>query len=148
MTVRQAIRDQVITDLNATNPTGVPEATKRRYIPGAKIVEPRIAVFLVDEATERINGRGGNLTRRNLTLAVQCVIVVEDPADADDTIEPLLEHVVDVLGNTNLAGAATDVAEVGTQWGGDSSSGLYILMAITRWRIEYQTVRDDLTRKQ
>lgn len=148
MTVRQTIRDQVITELNAASPTGVPAATKRRYIPGAKITQPLIAVFFADEVTERINGRSGNLTRRTLTLAVQCVVVVEDPGDADDTMEPLLEHVVSVLGDTNLAGATTDVAEVGTQWGGDSSSGLYILMAITRWRVEYQTVRDDLTRKQ
>ena len=148
MSVRDQIRDRVITELNAANPTGVPDATKRRYIPGSKIVEPRIAVFFAEEQTSRVNGRGGNLTRRNLTIAVQAVIVVEDPADADDTMEPLLEHVVDVLGDTTLAGLATDVEEVGTQWGGDSSSGLYILMAIMRWRVEFQTVRNDLTRKQ
>lgn len=148
MSVRDQIRDRMITELNASNPTGVPDATKRRYIPGQKITGPRIAVFFAEELTERVGGRGSSLTRRNFTIAVQCVILVEDPADADDTMEPLLEHVVGVLGDTNLAGLATDVAEVGTQWGGDSSSGLYILMAIMRWRVEFQTVRNDLTRKQ
>lgn len=148
MTVRQQIRDRFIAELNADPPTGVPEATKRRYIPGSKINAPRIAVFFVDEPTERVGGAGGALTRRTLTIAVQCVIVCEDPEDADDTVEPLLEHVVAVLGDTNLAGLATDLVEVGTQWGSDTSTGLVVHMALTRWRVQYQTVKDDLTKKQ
>lgn len=148
MTVRQDIRDRVIADLNAAPPTGVPMTTKRRYMPGEKINTARMAAFFAEEEASRPGGAAGPITRRVLTLALQAVVCVEDPAQADDAIEPLLAHIVDMMGDTNLGGLATNVAEVSTLWASDNQSGVFILMALTRWRIEYQTKRDDLTRKQ
>lgn len=148
MTVRSDIRDQVIAELNADLPTGVPEASRRRYVPGTKLDAARIAVFFVEEPVSRPGSRAMPIVQRKLTVAVQCVLPVEDPEDADDAMESLLEHVVARLGDTYLGGLATDMRELGTQWAGDSSTGLYVFMALTRWEVEYQTQRADLTKKQ
>ncbi len=75
------------------------------------------------------------------------MISVETPEEADDTIEPMLAHVVEVMGNTNLGGLALDVSEVSTLWA-SGEAGRFYLVALTRWKIEYQTKRDDLAAKQ
>lgn len=148
MSVRQSIRDRAILELNAAPPTGVPQTTKRRYVPGTKLTEPRIAAFFAEEETQRIGGPGSALTSRSFILALQAIVIVEDPADADDACEPLLEHIVAVMGDTNLAGLATGVSELSTLWASANDSAGFILAAMTRWRITFQTVKNDLSRKQ
>lgn len=148
MSVRQQIRDRAILELNAAPATGVPTTTKRRFIPGEKLTEPRIAAFFAEEEASRVGGPGSALTKRDFILALQAIVVVENPADADDTIEPLLEHIVAVMGDTNLAGLALEVSEIGTLWASANDAGAFILVAMTRWRIKFQTVRNDLARKQ
>lgn len=148
MSVRQDIRDRAITELNAAPPTGVPNTTKRRYVPGEKITEPRIAAFFAEEEVSRVGGPASALTKRSFIIALQAIVIVEDPEDADDACEPLLEHVVNVMGDTNLAGLALSVTELSTLWASANSSAGFILAAMTRWRIDYQTVKNDLARKQ
>lgn len=148
MSVRQDIRDAVIALLNAAPPTGVPVTTKRRYVPGEKLVESRIAAFFAEEAANRIGGAAGPLTKRSLTIALQAMVGVENPEDADDAIEPLLTHIVDRMGDTNLGGLALNVSEVSTLWGSANDAGRFYLVGLTRWQVDYQTRRDDLTRKQ
>jgi hypothetical protein len=149
--IRTQIRDAVITLLNTDRPDGIPEATRRRYIPGRYDDDMRIAVFFHREVPERIGGRGGPLTKRTLHLAVVPIVAVEDPAEADDAAEPALEWIVSRLGNTNLGGLAHDIEEgaggEGTSWTALQSNLLWLAVP-TLWRIEYQTLRDDLTRKQ
>jgi hypothetical protein len=144
VSVRQQLRDTAIAELNAAPPTGVPECGKRRYIPGENTSEARLAAFFGEEDASRPQGAGGALTKRTLTLVIQGIVVVERPEQADDAMEPLLEHVVAIMGNTNLGGLATDVAEVSTLWA-SAESGRFILVALTRWKIQYQTKRNDLT---
>lgn len=148
LTIRQRCRDEAIAELNAAPPTGIPQATMRRYIPGQKITEPRIACFFGNEDPSRPLGAGGPLTKREFMLAVQCVVIVEDPKDADDTMEPLLAHIVKTLGATNLDKLATNVEEKGTTWAGSNDGAAFILAALTLWKITYQTLRNDLTKKQ
>src|SRR5690349_15660597 len=102
MTVRQDIRDRVILELNAAPPSGVPQATRRRYVPGTRLTEPRIAVFFIEEPTSRQGGRAGALAQRRLTIAVQAVLPVENPEGSDEAMEPLLAHIVATLGATTL----------------------------------------------
>lgn len=147
MSVRQQIRDASIAALNASNPTGVPECGKRRYIPGEKLTEPRMAAFFGEEDATRPGGRSGPITKRALILVIQAMVGVETPDEADDAIEPMLEHITGVLGDTNLGGLALDVTEVSTLWA-SGEAGRFYLVALTRWRIEYQTKRDDLSAKQ
>lgn len=147
MSVRQSIRDASIAALNAAPPTGVPETGKRRYMPGEKLTAPRMAAFFGEEDTIRPAGRGGPITKRSLILVIQAMIAVETPEEADDAMEPLLEHVVKIMGDTNLGGLALDVSEVSTLWA-SGEAGRFYLVALTRWRIEYQTKRDDLNAKQ
>lgn len=146
-TVRQDIRDAAIAALNAAPPTGVPETTKRRYIPGAKLTGPILAAFFGEELDERPQGSAGAIVKRTMTLAIQGAVVVEDPEQADDAMEPLLEHVVSIMGDTRLGGLAHDVAEVSTLWAASDQAGAFVLVALMRWRIQYQTKRDDLTRR-
>jgi hypothetical protein len=147
MSVRQQIRDAAIAALNASAPTGVPECGKRRYIPGEKLNEPRMAAFFGEEDASRPGGRAGPLTKRALILVIQAMVVVDTPDQADDAVEPQLEHITEVMGDTNLGGLALDVTEVSTLWA-QGEAGRFFLVALTRWRIEYQTKRDDLTAKQ
>lgn len=148
MSVRQQIRDAAIDLLNDFLPTGIPETTKRRFIPGEKLDGPRIAAFFLDEQDQRPGGRSGPITARGLVLALQAIVAVEDAAEADDAIEPLLEHIVERMGDTDLGGLATNVIEISTVWGGANDAGLFYLVALTRWRIEFQTARANLSAKQ
>jgi hypothetical protein len=147
MSVRLQLRDAVIAALNADRPTGVPEATKRRFIPGQRLTDRRLAVFLESEDAERPQSRSFPLTDRGLVVVVQAAAAVEEPAEADDALDDLLEHVVESLGNTNLGGLATNVQELSSSWGAGQADLFYIACA-TRWRVQYQTKRDDLSAKQ
>lgn len=148
MSVRKDIRDRVILELNAAPPAGVPEATRRRYVPGTVVSDPRLAVFFLEEEVSDA-GAGSNspVVRRAMFYGIQAVASVEDPADADDALDPLLEHVVAIMGETRLNGLATKIKEVSTIWQ-TGEAGLFVIAALTRWRIEFQTRRADLTLKQ
>lgn len=146
MTIRQQIRDAAIVELNDQPPTGVPLCGKRRYIPGEKITSPRLAAFFGEEDVTQPQGRSGPLARRNLILVLQAIAVVQRPEEADDAIEPMLAHIVDVMGETNLGGLATGIAEISTLWATGEAS-VFVIAALTRWRIEYQTLRNDLNVK-
>lgn len=148
MSVRQQIRDRAILELNTDTPTGVPATTKRRFIPGEKLRTPRLAAYFAEEEANKVGGASGALVKRDFVLALQASIVVDDPEDADDAMEPLLEHVVATMGDTNLAGLALEVSEIGTLWASGNDAGAFILVAMTRWRIKFQTVKNDLSRKQ
>lgn len=146
-TVRQTIRDRVITELNTDLPTGIPECTTRRFIPGEKIREARIAAFFNDEDDGDVGGAGGALTAHSLVLALQVIVPVEDPAEADDAIEPMLAHICERLGETNLNRLATRVRPMNTLWATANDGGVFVIVSLMRWRINYQSVRNDLTRR-
>lgn len=154
MSVRQQIRDAIITALNAETPTGVPEATKRRFIPGMRLTEPILGVFFADEETQPIRAAHAPVVQREFLIAIQAVVVVEDVAEADDAAEVILEHVVATLGPA-IHGAgdaaflkpyATDCTEVGTTWAAATEASLVYLAALMRWRIQFKTNRSDITR--
>jgi hypothetical protein len=147
MSVRQEIRDAAIAAINADTPTGLPECGKRRYVPGENTQESRMAAFFAEEDGSRPGGRAGPITKRALILVIQAIAAVETPEEADDAVEPMLEHITAVMGDTNLGGLALDVTEVSTLWATGQASLVHVV-ALTRWRIEYQTKRDDLTLKQ
>lgn len=147
MTRRQQVRDAVIAALNAELPTGVPEAGKRRYVPGTMVAEPRIAVFFGEENIEqRPAGWPSGIEQRDHTMIVQAIVAVESPDQADDAMEPLLAHIADTLGGNLLDGLLTDTAELGVLWqqGSDNASAFY-LSAWTRWRLQFQTKVGDVS---
>lgn len=147
-TVRQDIRDAVIDLLNDTRPTEVPECTKRRYIPGERRTVTRLAAFFGEEDDARPNNsRSAPLVKHSLVLVLQGIVYLHDIEEVDDALEPMLVHIADRLGNTNLGGLALDVTPISTLWG-STEGDLVVGVAATRWRIEFQTRRDDLTRKQ
>lgn len=147
MSVRKQLRDAAIALLNNQRPANIPECTKRRYIPGEKLTEPRIAAFFGEEDATRPGGRSGPLTKRSLTLVLQAMVVVETPDEADDAMEPLLEHIVERMGDSNLGGLALDITEESTLWA-SGQAGAFYLVGLTRWKIEFQTKRNDLSLKQ
>lgn len=149
MTIRTQIRNAAIAALNLDLPTGIPACTQRRFIPGEKLREPRLAAFFEQELVERKGGRAGPLVQRNLILSIQAMLATEMPEDADDLVEPMLEHIIAVMGDTNLNGLTTDIAEVNSQWfATDNNLGRFFIVVTTRWRLEYQTRRADLGAKQ
>lgn len=147
MSIRLQIRDQIIAELNTAPPVGVPEATKRRWVPGQQLREPRLAVFFGPTETLDPPRTGFPLNDRTLIVSIQAAVAVEDPASADDEVEPLLAHVVKVLGNTSLNKLATKVEEQGTEWA-SGQAGLFYHAGITRYAVRFQTRRGDLTEKQ
>lgn len=152
MSVRTDVRDAVIALLNTDRPTAIPEATKRRFVPGRKFSGPLIAVFFNDEEVQRPPNDSFPARKRSLVIATQCVIGVEDPADADDAAEDLLVHIVGKLGPEDTAlrqEGVTRAIELRTRWeAGPGDAGLYLLAATTHWMLEFQTLRGDLTRAQ
>lgn len=149
LTIRQQIRDRALDELNLDRPTGVPVATKRRFVPGQVITENRIAVFFAEEDTQPGPGPrpSSPLTRRKLNLAIQAIVATERPEDADDAAESMLAHIVERLGKTNLAGLAFSVSELSIVWAAQQSD-LFYLVALQRWAVDYQTAKADLTAKQ
>lgn len=146
-TVRQLIRDAGILRLNTGRPSSVSEFTKRRYVPGERLREQRCAVFFVAEPAERFgSGKAAPGTLRKLVLAAQVVDAVEDPTDADDVLEDPLAWITKQLGDTNLGGLIHDIEQTGTIWETESRD-LYYIAATTTWRIEYHTLKADLTRR-
>jgi hypothetical protein len=146
-TIRQQLRDQLITELNEAPPTGVPEASKRRFVPGQRLPEPRLAVFFGPNETVARKAAPFPVKDRELVISIQAAVAVEDPAEADDAVEPLLAHVADVLNGSNLAGLATEVEELGTEWA-SGSADLFYHAGVVRYRVRFQTKRNDLSAKQ
>lgn len=147
MTIRSEIRDQAIAELNASLPTDVPACGKRRYSPGEMTTAPRMAAFFGEEDAKQPGGMAGALTKRELILVIQAIVTVENPEDADDAVEPMLEHIASVMGDTNLNGLAHGITEISTLWA-TGEAHVFIIVALTRWRIHYQTKRNDLSAKQ
>jgi hypothetical protein len=144
VSIRSEIRDQAIVELNASPPVDVPNCGKRRYSPGEKTNAPRMAAFFGEEDSKPV---ASVLTKRDLILVIQAIAVVENPEDADDAVEPMLEHITSVMGETNLNGLAHGITEISTLWA-TGEAQVFIIVALTRWRIGYQTKRNDLTAKQ
>jgi hypothetical protein len=150
VTVALEIRDAVIEALNDAPLSGVPQASKRRVMPGEPIEESFIAVFLDDEAVSYPGNERGPLTARNMGLLIEHGIVTDDLSAVDDLIEPLREHVVERLGDTNLGGLATSVIERGIPEGGRLVWKLdrYNAICIVRFEVRYQTARANLSERQ
>jgi len=147
VSIRSQIRDQLITELNATLPTDVPEATKRRWVPGQRLPEPRLAVFFGPNETVAAKPVGFPIQDRELIISVQAALALEDPAESDDALEPMLAHVSDVLSDTTLEGLVTRIEEIGTEWGGAQLDLFYVVAAV-RFKMRYQTKIGDLSAKQ
>lgn len=140
--------EQAIDELNAETPTGIPDATNRRYIEGEKISEPRIAVFLGDERVEppRNNAPADPITLRRGALAVQCIALTDDPAELDAVVDPLLQHVVRTLGRSRLDKLVFSLAETGSTRRAYQSD-TYVMVLTVLFNMTYQTARDDLTQR-
>lgn len=144
--VRQVIRDLIIDKLNViVKPAGVPSATKRRWMPGADV--PAMAVIFLDEPVAPKPSPGFPLARRSLALGIECVAGADLPELSDDEVEPMLAWATAALGETNLAGLALSIEEQSTVWDAAQADRFY-LRATLRLNIEYQTKRNDLTKKQ
>lgn len=146
MSIRLSIRDAAIAALNvAAKPATVPVVTKRRWLPAGAV--PAMAVIFIEEPVDPNRPPGFPLSRRYLTIGVECVEGVSLPELSDDMVEPMLIWAVQALGDTNLGGLAHSIEEQGTTW--EAIQGdLFYLRATVRFNISYQTKRDDLTQKQ
>jgi hypothetical protein len=146
-TIRQQVRDAAIDAINVDRDPDIPEATKRRWVPGESAQCPMISVFFVEEPATGIGGRHGGLVERALRIAVQSIAAGELPEFSDDLVEPMLAHVVSRLGNTNLGGLALDIVELSTKWESATADRHYVA-ATQIWSINYQTKRHDLSARQ
>jgi len=140
---RLAIRDQVITELNTNAPSDMPTATKRRYLPGEPITAPRLSVFFIEEASRLPQGRNSPVNQRSLQIAVQCSTAVDDPADADDEVEPMLMWAVEALADSRLNNLVLWVEEIATRWAVAQMDRVYV-QATVIFLVHFQTKRNDL----
>lgn len=148
MSIRREIRDEIIARLNDDPPSGVPQASKRRWFPGFPLMSTRLSVFFIEEPVETLGGKAaGPIAKRNLAVGIQAACAVEDPADADDALEPVLEWVNEVLGETTLDGKVWSCTERVTAWDAIAADRLYC-QAVVIYDITYQTRRNDLTSAQ
>ena len=142
------IIDGVTAALNTDRPFDVPEVTNRRVVPGEKIREERMAVFLGDEEVDPWRARGDSLARRRVQIAVQCSAPVEDPADLDASVQPMLNWSAAVLGQLRppvaLRGLVHYFRETSTLKRPEQMD-VFVMSAIVFYECSYQTRRDDLT---
>ncbi len=141
MTTRLDIIEALLTELNTDRPTGVPEVTGRRFVPGQVLTGTQLSAFLVEQKNRVQRGRGARAVMRDLIVAVQAVAAVEDPADADAALEPLLGWVNQVMGFTTLGSRLTDIEEIDITWAADAAD-LFRIAAVQRWRLEFKTDRN------
>jgi hypothetical protein len=141
------IRDQLIAELNAAPPLGVPAATNRRRIPGQNDKAAAIGVFFHAEDNHLPQGQGGMLTARKLHIAVQCTASADTAPLVDDVLEPLRVHVVNTLGATRLNNLITGITEAKATWETVSLDKFYSAVTII-FEIDYQTKRNDISAKQ
>jgi len=142
-TVRQQIRDRVITELNTDRPSSLPLVTKRRWHPGEENTSLSIAVIFLEEPTKPIGGRSGPLQDRSLHIGIQCVAGVSNRSEADDALEPALAWATGIIGRSNLNELATEITEINTVWE-QAKMDMFYLAATLIFEIRYQTVRNDL----
>ena len=148
MSLRKDIRDRVLLELNAApRPDDVPAATGRRWSPGMEMPEPIIQIFCIEEPVNIVGGRSGAVANRGLQLAVQCMVSTSTPAISDDVLEPMLEHVIQRLGDTKLNGLVTSFQEERTTWE-VAKVDRYYLSAMVIFGVDYQTKRNNLSAKQ
>lgn len=142
------ILDRAVEELNDTRPTGVPETTKRRRIPGSKVTGPSMAVFLGNETVDPPRGSSNQdpLSRRRLLLAVQCVNRTDDVEELDACVAPMIAWAVQVLGRTNLQKLVHYVRETGSQREPEYLDTA-IMVATVLFEVSYQTRRTDLSSK-
>lgn len=142
------IRDAVIATLNTDRPSDVPEATKRRRIPGDRIVDPVVGVFLHEEPARYPRGNNRSpVTERTRLVIVQIGVSAEDPGDLDDFTEAIREHVVARLGDTTLSGLGLAVEDRGVVEAPIAYKlDLYTMLTHVGFAVPYQTKRDDLGR--
>lgn len=140
------ILDAIVDALNEDRPTGVPEVTKRRVIPGEKIESDRMAVLLGDETVDEPIQRStlDPTARRKLTFAVECVGVTNDVEQLDECVEPMVEWAVEILGRSNLDKLVHYVRETGTSRAPEMSGDVFVMKAIVFFEVSYQTRRNDL----
>jgi hypothetical protein len=143
------ILDASIDALNEDRPTAVPEATKRRAVPGERITAPRMAVFLGNEVLDppRQNSRQDTLARRRLEIAVQCTGVTDDVAELDESVAPMLAWATSVLGMSGLDGLAHYVRETSVTRQAFLDLDRFVIHATIFFECSYQTRRADLTRE-
>lgn len=144
MTLRIDILDELIAVLNANLPVDIPGATKRRWIPGAPIRQPAIAVFFLNEDAEQRN-KDWPVTRRSLRVVVQCLTLCDEPEDMDGEVEPLLAHVVSRLG-FYTSPKVMNTQELNTKWEFGQMDKIYIAGSIV-FNVDYQTNRTDTTKQ-
>lgn len=146
MSIRLQIRDAVIAALNVTTrPADVPEATKRRWTPGSN--DPSYAVIFIDDPVDPNQRTGFAVTRKHLTIGVECVQSADLPELSDDIVEPMLSWAEAALVNTNMDGLAHEIEYVTTKWEQGQADKVY-MRATVLYSISYQTKRGDLTLKQ
>jgi hypothetical protein len=138
------ILDACVLALNTDRPQDVPEVTKRRTLPGEKLKEPRMAVFLGDENVERGRTRRDPLTRRAMAIAVQCAAPTDDIEELDRIVAPMLIWSTRILGLSRLGGLVYELRETGTQRRPEHID-LFTMTATQVYECTYQTRRDDLT---
>jgi hypothetical protein len=84
--LRKQIVDAVILALNTSRPAGVPAASRLRQSQFEKAEGKSISVYPGDEPTAPATNRPSPLTKRQLTIAVECRVVGDEP---DVLLDPL-----------------------------------------------------------
>lgn len=144
--IRLDVRDAVIDTLNTDTPSDLPQATKRRWLPGTPLKEPSIAVFFNEEENRLPGGRTSGLAARRLQIAIQCADAVESPEEADDAMEAMLSWVVKALGDTQLGGLVSWTEELGTKWYVTVLDRVYV-QAVVVFALYYQTARANMEKQ-
>lgn len=148
-TLRARIIEKIVQTLNASRPSGVPEATTRRRLSNDDTEWPVVLVWPQDERREVDNrsSRLGGPESRALRVVVQAIASTTDLDLVDETVDPIIAHVDDRLGNTTLSDLAAFVTVDHIEWDAVQSERLFLVVSM-HCLIRYQTTRGDSSRAQ
>lgn len=100
LSLREQILEAIVTALNASPPTGVPNA-KRSYSYAIQVGDLPARLVYADpehpETVERLQGRGGPIVKRKMPVIVENCIAGNATQRADQLVDALVSHNSTVL---------------------------------------------------
>ncbi len=149
--VRKQIVDAAIALLNASPPSGVPQADDTRLESYSGPELPAITVFELREndALEK-EGRWSYFLNRDLTVRVEIRIAETTVKTARQAMDPLYVYVAQQLAgigqqNQTFGGLAEDCYEALLEWQYAAEDQPYTLLQLD-FRVTYSTLKTDPTR--
>jgi len=117
-TIRKRILDEIVVALSTSPPAGVPATTTLDKLTPSEVSDlPVMSVFSGREDAERIGGSTGPVTRRRMSIFVECWAT---GTDLHEKLDPMLAWITKTLNGQRVLDGSTQLShemeELATEW--------------------------------